>query len=163
MQYTIQQGNHRSGYYFEPLLGKSSMQGQFTFHPNCLYDVTNMSHLNKLAGFCNLYHHHQSVRLAWRPGTDGYLIELWHYAYQGWRNKYRKLAEVVPDRSYEFELRIKFGLTLAKVRGGGEPKKQKVIAGQTFEPVFGYVLYPYFGGTPTAPHTMSLDLEYELS
>jgi len=162
MQYTIQKGNHRSGYYFEPLFGKSVMQGQFCFHPNCLYDVTNMSHLNKLVGFCNMYHHYQSVRLAWRPGTDGYLIELWHYAYQGWRNKYRKLAEVVPERTYEFELRIKFGHTMAKVKGGGEPKN-KVIAGPTFEPVLGYVLYPYFGGTPTAPQDMSLDLDYELS
>jgi len=161
MQYTIQKGNHRSGYFFEPLLGKSVMYGKFCFHPNCLYDVTNMSHLNKLVGFCNMYHHYQSVRLAWRPGTDGYLIELWHYAYQGWRNKYRKLAEVVPDRTYEFELRIKFGYTLTKVKGGGEPKN-KVIAGPTWEPVFGYTLFPYFGGHPTAPQRMSLDLNYEL-
>lgn len=162
MQYKIQQGNHRSGYYFEPLFNKSVMKGQFTFHLSCLYDVTNMSHLNKLVGFCNMYHQYQSVRLAWRPGLDGYLIELWHYAYQGRRVKYRKLAEVVPDRTYDFELRLKFGHTIAKVKGGGVPKN-KVIAGPAWEPVFGYVLFPYFGGKPTAPHTMSLVLDYELS
>jgi len=161
MQYTIQQGNHRSGYFFEPFLGKSVMHGQFMFHQDCLYGVANMSHLNKLVGFCNLYHHYQSVRLAWRP-AGGYFIELWHYAYQGWRNKYRKLAEVVPDRTYEFELRIKFGHTLTKVKGGSEPKN-KVIAGPTWEPVAGYTLFPYFGGTPTAPHSMSFALDYELS
>jgi hypothetical protein len=118
-------------------------------------DTSNQYDVNKLYGFSDNYAHHQqySARLGWR--WTGTAIHLYAYVYNnGVRNLNwsKDLGSIeigsenncsikVTETSYVFTLN---GKTDTLPRASKTPKAE------------GYKLYPYFGGTEAAPHTIKI-------
>lgn len=140
-KYTIRKGRHRSGIYFNPLIEPKSIKVFFKFSKSCNYDLHNEDQLdwNKLIGFSRGFHKNNSIRIAWRWSLDKHCIELTKYHYiNGERVIEEPFMDVELDKEYRVILTI--------------PERE--------HPCWGYMLYPYFGGTSVAPHHMSIDMTY---
>lgn len=130
-----------------------------TFDASARYafaDASQQADINKLMGFSDCATHHQqnSARFGWRWYNEQ--LEIHAYCYVdsvrvhelvgtvdiGDENRYEITA--TPD-AYEFFL-------------NGE-KKAVIPRAQTCEEGLNYMLYPYFGGTVSAPHDVRIKIE----
>jgi len=129
------------------------------FTDTCAYSLNEVDQtdVNKLFGFSNgFFHHKDSVRFGWNYLDDR--IVLYAYIYQnGKKNSTyicrveleteNKLTIFVENDSYIFQVeKLKTGLK----------SKLKVYKNKKF--VFGYNLWPYFGGNNVAPQDISIEM-----
>lgn len=170
-------------FFFGPrwnFIGKN--KGGFTtmvsFWDNCKYKLTeNYDQINKLTGQSfnllpwydkeslswKLGHHKNSARFGWRC-LDGVNIEIFAYAYiNGIRNS-RNIISV--DTSEWIHLCFKETdsyYNFSVLRENGETsiaRFKKYGTRKGFLKLFIYRLYPYFGGSISAPHNMNMTLKY---
>lgn len=108
---------------------------------------------NKLLGFsdCNSFHHENSARFVWQWLNDR--IEIYAYCYVNGvrREEYLGIAEIgmyhkymitIEPESYRFSF--------------GDHPPVKIERGTTCETGLYYKLWPYFGGSVPAPHTVRI-------
>lgn len=149
-----------------------------SFWDNCKYKLTeNYDQINKLTGQSfNLFpwydkienkfkpgHHKNSVRFGWRC-LDGEKIEILAYVYiDGVRN--HKLMCSVETGSWvhlNFKETDNF-YTFNAIDENGDSSMAKFKKNDTKKGFIGLFinrLYPYFGGSISAPHNMNMTLKY---
>ena len=165
-QYIIEKGKHSAKGWNVGITLSKKIEFRCKFDSSCLYgdigDGDNYD-INKLFGFSTTwFHHKQSGRVGWRC-IDGKHIEILTYSYNdGVReNKESDILGVVePDELFfctiedtekEYVYTFQKGFDTNVVTKWDKKQKDWFL--------FHYLLYPYFGGNKTAPHTMRIQLE----
>lgn len=116
-------------------------------------DPVNQLDINKLYGFSDnqTFHQYYSARFGWRWSNDS--LRLFGYCYN---NSVRSFVELCTIRLKHFDtcvISIKDGNYMFRVNG---KLKGKIQRAATILKPYGYKLYPYFGGTEPAPHTVKI-------
>lgn len=116
-------------------------------------DPANQYDINKLYGFSDnkTFHQSYSARFGWRWSDDS--LRLFGYCYN---NSVRNYLELCTIRINEFDtccISIHNGFYIFKVNG---KQKGKITRAATTGKPYGYMLYPYFGGSERAPHTIKI-------
>lgn len=114
--------------------------------------TTNQADINKLYGFSdnNALHHDYSARFGWRWYNNA--LEIFAYNYNNGLVSFQKIgnAKIGIEETYSIKVLAEsyvftFGETILNM-----PRSSKTLTG------VGYKLFPYFGGTETAPHTIKI-------
>ncbi len=159
--YTIKKGEAYSvdSTKIELLNGISEMRFKFRFDSSAIYttqDPSNQGDVNKLFGFADCInfsqqytippHHIFSARFGWAWYNQA--LRIYAYYYNDSLRAFRELRTVEMGKSYTAGIRL--------IPGGYEytieNKKDTVVRTCKQPLAVGYKLYPYFGGTETAPH-----------
>ncbi|HEY8397502.1 MAG TPA: hypothetical protein VIK80_06145 [Flavihumibacter sp.] len=155
--YTIPAGEHYSlenG--VKPVTG-TGMAFEVIFDSSCIYrtrDPRNQDDINKLMGFSdNGAHQTNSARFGWRWKEDA--IELLAYVYNDGTMRYRLLAALKIGEPADLKLSIRTGYYEFSVNG----ETTLMPRTPTGSSINGYMLYPYFGGDETAPHTVKVAIK----
>lgn len=160
--YKINKGAHyyRGLHLFHPEINKSIVVADVCFSESCLYDLhsNDNNDINKIFGLSQGYHHHNSARFGWRC-LDNKNIQIITYCYV---NKVRLpeiiLATVKPGETFRATLKILSDVYYFKIETLNTFKVSQVSRAKTT--IFGYRLYPYFGGNMPAPHSMEIKLKF---
>lgn len=148
------------------LNGITEMKFKFRFDNSAVYttkDPSNQADINKLYGFADCVsfttqytiapHHINSARFGWSWYNQA--LRIYAYYYNDSVRFYKELRTVDIGKSYTGGIKL--------VPGGYEfsidNKKDTVIRKCAMPTISGYKLFPYFGGTETAPHTITISLK----
>lgn len=162
MKYFILKNNH---YSLPPHgcihFGTTKQKVKFRFSKNCIYPVDEKNDFtNKLFGWSYGLHHKNSIRVGWRPAFDAEKskrIDLFFYSYNNGTRKveYFHSVYVLVDNELTIEVfteknRVVFSMSEFI-------KEEFPFVLPQFK--YGYFLYPYFGGNPTAPQNITINLK----
>jgi len=157
-KYKIEKGKHYCSRRLPGLHFRSSMSRRVTLNPSMLYEHLNKDSYdwNKLFGFSfGFRHHNNSVRFVWRPAFNyPGMIEIGAYQY----NKGVRSMEVIcrlnakQQIAYDFEISIYEG----KARYYVNDDYHAQMAFKKPFSLFGFKLFPYFGGQNTAPKEIGI-------
>ena len=116
-------------------------------------DPVNQLDINKLYGFSDnqTFHQYYSARFGWRWSDGG--LRLFGYCYN---NSVRSFVELCIIKIKSFDtcvISIKDGNYLFRVNG---KLKGQIPRAATIVKPYGYMLFPYFGGTEPAPHIVKI-------
>jgi outer membrane protein assembly factor BamA len=168
--YSIEKDSHRSGYYFKPVIGNTSLAFNAFFNDNCKYDIGNPDQydINKLIGLSFGYHHKNSARIGWRYNTVSDRIELLPYIYVNGKrlteDKCPVILTITTNQTvYGMISHEGSSYRIILYTQDSGYTEYKISTGGTKIPKLGYVLFPYFGGNVKTPHRMSIDMEYKLN
>lgn len=155
MKYLILKDNHYSTVKFHGFhFGKKKMVKTVIFTESCRYDLESKDQLdvNKLFGFSQLYHQHNSIRVGWRYSLEHKQIELLSYVYIDGERTFESLGFYDIGAAIHIKLRIKQGLYWFIVDG---ETRAKYVYQYSFN--WGYNLGPFFGGNQVAPHNIEIN------
>ena len=162
MKYFILKNNH---YSLPPHgcihFGATEQKIQFRFDKNCIYQVDEKNDFtNKLFGWSYGLHHKNSIRVGWRPAFDAETskkIDLFFYSYNNGIRKIEYFHSVYAMVDYNIIIRVQpeNNTVLFKISEFIKEEFPFVLPKTTV----GYFLYPYFGGTATAPHLITINLK----
>ena len=153
--YVIRRGAHfASGLHFRPFLFRTALYFRARFDAGCIYvPQQEPGQINKLFGMSWGRHHHCSARIGWR--SDGRRIELLSYVYAAPGERLSRSFGFVDPGIWFLCAIERYDCDLAvTVRGMGI--HNYVVARPR---IWGYQLYPYFGGTDKAPQRMEIQVE----
>jgi hypothetical protein len=160
--YRIRQGDHFAIGTFqvnEWFIGKK-LRFQAKFDPSNIYTLPpgDQADSNKLFGFsdCGRYAGNSSARIGWRWFRNR--LEITAVAhYEGNWHLYEILGVADLTTIHDFEIELSPDRAHYRFRfDHGPPVEMKRDCDS--ESMWGYVLYPYFGGNLTAPHDMELSV-----
>lgn len=179
MIFTIKKGQH----YSSPRLFKNNkvdqtLTGSFKLEQSCWYDTKVVgTHLNKWVGFSTDLFNLNSIRISWRPAPIPFTFEVYIYIHLNgaWVRSYPLKDDLVGV--YNTDLQF-FSIVISGEKApnlimrmfGKSSSNQTAILtiGQnTVEKAYpvsvgiGWMMWPYFGGKPTAPQNMSGELDYK--
>lgn len=166
MHYQIKKGSHYTeGFHFGVHFGKRTVSKTIKFHSTCLYNLnsSNQYDINKLYGFSEGYHHHNSARFGWRCDKESNLIELLAYVYVDGKRIHEwemdiLIRKVKCDSAIDTKIEIFKDHYLFSVVTSYGTSTRKMPRGKMCIPI-GYDLFPYFGGNCTAPQNMFIELD----
>lgn len=150
--FTILAGQHYARENAVQKLDGTALAFEVLFDSTCIYQTRkaeNQADINKLLGFSdNSSHHSNSARFGWRWNRDR--IELLAYCYADGKRSFQLLGNLaIGERA---DLYVGLRPEFYEFQMNGETTLMKrTVTGTTIN---GYMLYPYFGGDETAPHTM---------
>jgi len=177
--YTIHKGDHSSGIHFSP--GELQDKGHaydVQFTPSCYYriDTREQSDWNKLCGqSAALLHQEKSIRWGWRCNNQN-VLEINPYLHIDGQIVVPELNWVATasDTSYTVNgpipvddgavYRLYFQVQYKAIRFLCWDTNAGILYFSTYHNdkvqgwngAFGYALYPWFGGTVTAPHNIEM-------
>lgn len=156
--YTIKKGNHYSSGIHSGLFHNDDLNIKVTFDDSAKYtSVTpaNQWAINKLFGFSDCYtsHHKNSARFGWRWVNS--TLELMAYNYVKGQRSELKLGNMELNRAYDLQIKMKKDKYIFLFNG----KTFEFARGCSSKNANGYKLYPYFGGTETAPQNIKIVIE----
>ena len=155
--YEITEGDHYSHVDGYPLRIFRLEEGRHVafiayFDSDCIY--AGNDDINKLYGFtdCNSLVHENSTRFGWRVAGD--TIQIFAYWYNDSKNGYQRIGETIPWRVDHYDMWAKGDSYQYTFNGKtiGAPRGSKCSHGIRER------LFPYFGGSNTAPHTMHIHI-----
>jgi hypothetical protein len=168
VQYTVPGGEHYStdSLKFVYLSGITELNFKFKFDSTAIYttvDPINQDDNNKLYGFAdgvsfttipNLStippHHINSARMGWHWNLNKKALYISAVYYNDSAQLFRDLQTVSIGKTYTARIKI--------LQGGYEytidDKKDTVTRTCQLPSIVGYKLFPFFGGTEPAPHTV---------
>lgn len=162
MIFTIKEGKHYSDKWAHKLLRAVNLSRKVEYLVNfdrrCLYTVDGVDRfdINKLFGFSiGLNHHGNSARFGWRSNGEEIIISA--YVYREGVVETVVVGSVSPGERFKASIEVigrKYRFTA--VGPGQISSISEFNAGTCFYP--GLSLWPYFGGSRTAPHDMSIEL-----
>jgi hypothetical protein len=162
--YTFKKYEHSSGVSFWPTLFKRKMFKKFKFDKSCAYDLNGIDQfdINKLFGWSQIYHHHNSCRFGWCWNLEKKKMEIYAYCYVNSKRISEYICDVDLDTWYRGQIWLENGNYYFRVLSDN----QEEIMGYTSVPYeftvnIGYTLKPYFGGNQPAPHEMKIFLDNE--
>ncbi|MEI2711182.1 MAG: hypothetical protein V9E96_19520 [Chitinophagaceae bacterium] len=156
--YTIFQGQQYSDKNTYLPVNLTELKFKVKFDSSAIYQTVasyNQGDINKLYGFSdnNLAHHNYSARFGRRWYNNA--LEIFAYNYNNSIVSFKKIgnATIGVDEMYDIKIVndtyiFTFGETTLKL-----PRLSTTTTG------IGYKLYPYFGGTETAPHDIKIWIE----
>lgn len=169
--YLIKKGKHKSKsgkIKFLPLFFIDKHQFKFKFSKDCIYPNSYGKYqINKLSGvafgipnifniFNNRSTHQNSFRIGWRP-LNSEKIGLIAYYYINGKRYEKNMISVLPEKEYYCD--IKFNKSKINVKVDNVKFEYYYNNNKNYR-VFGYRLFPYFGGLIPAPHNMKIYLSY---
>jgi RimJ/RimL family protein N-acetyltransferase len=118
-----------------------------------LGDPALQSHKNKLLGFSerNSLHHENSARFAWQWDNDR--LEIFAYCYADGVREEQFVGVVNLNEYNRYEIEVGIGQYIFRLNSN-EPVYMK--RGGTCTMGLYYKLWPYFGGSVPAPHTVHI-------
>ena len=161
MIFSIKKGHHYSNGFLYKLINllNTSKTAYFyvTFNESVIYEdkTPDRFDVNKLFGFSSGFHHKDSNRFGWNC-LDGQ-IHIYAYSYVNGVRIIDEICVVDINRKYRFLIETKFSNVIFTVIDDKNNLKEvtQIISGKK---IFGYNLWPYFGGNKTAPKNMHIEL-----
>lgn len=163
MIFTIKKGKHYSDQFFYKMCNflnfKKKIEYIVKFPHSCIYELNkeDQMDINKLFGFSiGLWHHQNSVRFGWNY-LDGKII-LHAYWYEDGKRNNSFITRVPLDQEFKLSIFIeeKNYTFIVENLKNNHKSKVKVYRKENF--LFGYSLWPYFGGNNPAPHDISIEM-----
>lgn len=116
-------------------------------------DPVNQLDINKLYGFSDnqTFHQYYSARFGWRWSNDS--LRLFGYCYNNAVRSFVELCTTKVNKLGTCVIAIKNGNYLFRVNGR---IKGTIPRAAMLPKPYGYMLYPYFGGTEPAPHIVKI-------
>jgi hypothetical protein len=119
-------------------------------------DPANQSDINKLIGFsdCNSDHHDNSARFGWNWDAHAKKIKLYAYCYIDGISEHKLIRAISSDSVYDLKIVVLPDNYMFFVDHVGlimDRRKRCINCG--------YMLFPYFGGTETAPHDIKIRMK----
>jgi hypothetical protein len=153
--YVIRSGAHfANGLHFRFSLFRDRLYFRARFDAGCVYvPLREPEQINKLFGLSWGRHHQCTARIGWR--SDGRRIELLSYVYVAAGQRASRTLGFVDPRTW-FLCAIERQGTALTVEVLGMEAHHYTLARPR---VWGYQLYPYFGGTDRAPQRMEIQIE----
>ncbi|MEK6879230.1 MAG: hypothetical protein AABY22_06450 [Nanoarchaeota archaeon] len=160
MQYLVKKGHHYSNHGIKYHFGITRKKFGFLFSPSCLYSILSPkknTSINKLFGWSYGHHHRNSVRVGWRPDTNG-KIDLFFYLYNNGKNFTKYFETIEVSEEYEINITVSMYFVLFELYKANNPLENiKKDTHGFIRPWFrwGYYLWFYFGGKLPAPQDMT--------
>lgn len=162
MKYTIKKGNHYSNFNLPKLIFSDTLKFKCSFDKNCLYEFINKDSgdLSKLVGLSDNYiHMKDSIRIGWRNMDNSNVIELHVFAHVDSKMISTYLCSVEPNTEFIGSILIYENVYMVDVTYKNTTYS-KTIARTSKFPNIRYMLKPYFGGDNTAPHDMTINIDF---
>lgn len=157
--FTIKEGEHYSSSHYPEMLQQNTLAFQATFGESAVYnfsDAALQTNKNKLLGFsdCNARHHENSARFAWQWFNDR--LEIFAYCYvDGIRvESFIGPVSLHIPASYRIELRED-----SYVFSLNDFSPVSIKRGNVCQRGMYYLLWPYFGGSTSAPHDITIKIK----
>lgn len=157
--FVIRAGDH----YCSPRLYETFNSGKLafkaTFDESAKYefgDPALQTSKNKLMGFsdCGSLHHENSARFGWQWFNNR--VEIFAYCYVDSMRIEKFIAPVNLNEENVYEIVATDSEYVFYLNG---ERKESVERTSTCSDGIKYMLYPYFGGTETAPHDVNIKIE----
>ncbi|MEJ8802263.1 hypothetical protein [Pontibacter sp. H249] len=154
--YVIKKGKHYSNNKAKKLKAEI-IRIEATFDSSAVYttsDPKNQADINKLYGMsdCKTKHHTNSARFGWRWYNNQ--LEILAYTYVNKKREFKLIRAVEIGQPVTYELKLEDNQYVFTVNG------TKVVMPRSCNGTGdGYLLYPYFGGDETAPHTIKIAIK----
>ena len=169
--YTIDSGKHGcNGVSWPVSINSNEMTGSFRLHRNCWYppDKYATHHINKLWGWSNDLFSANSNRIGWRPDDEQFRFQL--YAYMHLEGKWVRSSKLKYDSlgTCSADELVYWNIKIYEAQDWRENEVAYTCGITTVERHYpvnisrGWRQHFYFGGRPTAPWTMTADIEYAL-
>ena len=154
---------------------KPLLNFDFSFTSNCLYDVGEIHNqdVNKLFGLSFGFIHNTTIwgkllskkansfRLGWNCSAQNRKIQLYAYYYNDGVRKIEYIADIDLNRVYNSYIYFDRTANKIVVDISSADSLISTFSSQTVYdfrfkncPRYGYYLFPYFGGTLSAPHNL---------
>lgn len=164
MRYIIKEGKHSSGIHIRPCINTHNMERTVIFNSSASYMFgdENDFDINKLFGFSRGMHKDNSARFGWRYNQEKKAIDIFAYVYRDGKlimewDQDIHICTVKFNQRIEMRLSLYHGGYIFQVNDGSV-KYSKIVYRGSILPLWGYYLYPYFGGNKTAPHDITIDI-----
>ena len=157
-QYTIRQGQHYcDGNTYQPI-DTGELKFTVVFDSTAIYQTANPVNqydINKLYGFSdNAAEHHQfSARFGW--SWNDHALRLYAYVYNNGVRASKELGIIAIGQEVACSIRAEAGV----YRFTMNDHMTTMPRLSTTPKAKGYLLYPYFGGDETAPHTIHIQIK----
>jgi hypothetical protein len=118
----------------------------------------NQKDINKLYGFsdCGKEHHTESARFGWRWSDDS--LRIFAYCYANKNLSYKEMGTVEIGKEHSCEIDIEGATYVFDLNG----KKEIMGRGcNTDTSGSRYRLFPFFGGSENAPHSIKIRIKEE--
>ena len=120
-------------------------------------------HINKLFGFSDggMNHHNNSIRIGWKPTRNENEFTVFAYAYID-GERYIETLDTVKVGKNSFTIQTFDTHYLIEVYDGKEITKPVIVErGERSVEWYKHLLFPYFGGKPTAPRAMTIPIMWD--
>lgn len=158
-RFTIQKGEHYATPRIVETLQRNRLVFEARFNESAIYDLgdpASQTNKNKLLGFadCNAAHHDNSARFAWQWMNNQVEIFAYCYANGERHEKFVGVVEINEYNRYEIELT---DTNYIFYLNDNEPVYME--RGSVCSTGVYYKLWPYFGGSIPAPHTVQVSVK----
>lgn len=160
MIFKIRKNNHYSGGFIHKLFhafhDSNKASHYTTFDNSTLYvdDTVDKFDVNKLFGFSIGLHHYTSYRFGWNCIDNE--IHIYAYSYVKGKRLIDEICVIDNNVEYKFIILIKNGRAVFTVISPELAIKQAIHPAPSSR-MFGYSLWPYFGGNKVAPHDINIE------
>jgi len=166
MEYIIKSGKHATFRIPRLYLGRpKAYKGTFWLAKNCWYARPNehvdWMDINKLTGLSFGNHLKNSLRIGWRPIFDeSKHIELFLYSYNRKERAFHSLGVIQTETEYAFHIQFarKSNIAICKL----SDQHELSISYKFPRSIWGYKLFPYFGGNMIAPQEIHIEVQSEI-
>jgi hypothetical protein len=155
VEYTIKKGqNYADQNPYKPV-DTDEVKFKVRFDSTAIYstqDPSNQEDINKLYGFSdnNEQHHKFSARFGWRWSNNA--LRIFTYVYNNGVASWKEMTSATIGAELNCSLKVTATDYIFTIGNITEtmPRESKTPKAK------GYTLYPYFGGTETAPHNVKI-------
>lgn len=158
--YTIRELSHYAFHLPRLYVGaKKTMLCKFRIFTQCWYEKRGNYDINKLCGWSFGNHHKNSIRVGWRPADIPWNIDLFFYYYQEGKCGWDYFTTIKCNSLHVLNISLNEAEESVDflIAGGVRTK----IHAKIKQKKYGYYLFPYFGGTRTAPKEMYIELKMQ--
>lgn len=151
--YTINEGKHFTDERFPQLLPLTNgIYGEFILGEETVPSFEH-DHINKIVGLAvGIDHHDNSLRIGWMFSND--LFHLYAYAYHNGKRHHKFITAVHIGHKVEYYIAVIEGVPTIHV----DDYRVAFDFQYDYSVKTGSLLFPYYGGQPTAPNTIKLKL-----
>lgn len=162
MIFKIKKGHHYSNKLlyklFKLINTKKELSYFVKFDESAMYidDTEDKLDVHKLFGFSNGLRHNNSYRFGWN-----YLkgkIQIYGYTYLDGKRIIKEIGSVDINKTYLFTISVNYGILSYQIMDTDSNRQEHMML-ITKRKVFGYTLWPYFGGNKTAPNNIFINLK----
>ncbi len=161
MVFSIKKGNHFSNRFIHKILSffniNRKMIYMIKFDESALYsdDTLDRYDVNKLFGFSIGMHHNNSYRFGWNCLNNE--IHIYAYLYVEGKRIINEIGVIKINETHKFIIYLNGSKCIFSVTDSKLNLKQ-VIFNVKNKKVFGYNLWPYFGGNKTATQNINIEM-----
>jgi hypothetical protein len=154
--FIIKKGSHHSDHPFEDAITDSVIEFYVIFDSTAIYSNGNEDDedVNKLYGIsdCGIMHHMNSARIGWRWHKNS--LQLFAYSYFNGKRSIEKIGDFSINQELKCSIHCLKNQYLFKVNDKTKTAKRSCDIEEH------YLLYPYFGGNNTAPHSIKIKIAH---